>query len=82
MILDTFLIAQAEMLANGRYVHKVQNMVAAYRVAYELALDSGCQEDVDIFLAAQKEIRQFINRRKVDKTDLDEYDLDIMKSAS
>jgi hypothetical protein len=79
MFLDLFLISQAESLANGRYIHKVKNMVAAYRTAYELSLD-GSPEYIEIFEEAQKNLQQFINRRKSEKTDPDDYDLDILKN--
>lgn len=79
MILDTFLIAQAESLANGRYIHLVQNMVASYRMAHELVID-GDPESTAIFQEAQKNLRKFINQRKVEKIDLEDYDLDILKN--
>ena len=79
MYLDTFLIAQAESLANGRYIHKVQNMVAAYRSAYELAIDEN-PAHVAIFLIAQKDLRKFINQRRLEKTDVSEYALDRLKN--
>jgi len=82
MTLDIFLIAQAEALANGRYVHQVQNMVAAYRAAYEFAVASGVQSDIDVFHEAQADLRRFIHRRRVEKTDPDEYDIDVIRSAS
>lgn len=75
MILDLFLISQAESLANGRYAHKVKNMIAAYRAAYDFALASGSDADVALFKEAQKDLRQFINRRRAEKIDPDEYDL-------
>jgi len=80
MHLDLFLISQAESLANGRYTHRVSNMVAAYRMAYDLALASGTDEDVLLFKETQKDLRKFINKRKVEKTDPDEYDLDVMEN--
>jgi hypothetical protein len=80
MFLDLFLISQAEALANGRYIHKVKNMVAAYHMAYELALASGTDEDVEMFKQTQKDLRKFINRRKVEKVDPDEYEIDVMEN--
>lgn len=78
MYIDENLIAQAELLATGRYVHKVANLVAAYRTAYSLAKFTKDIHDIEIFHETQKDLRIFINRRRVEKIDPDEYDLDIL----
>jgi len=78
MFFDLFLIAQAEALSNGRYIHRVADLVAAYRAAYNFALDSGLKYDIDTFNLAQQDLRKFVSERRAEKIQPDEYDLDVL----
>jgi len=73
MHLDLYLISMAEFYANGRYTHHVANMVAAYKGSYNMALDTGAQQDVDLFLEAERDLQAFVNKRKLERFDKDDY---------
>jgi hypothetical protein len=73
MIYDTYLVSQAEALADGRHAHIVANMVAAYKGAYQMALDAGTDFNVDLFNRAERELVMFVAIKKSENLDIDEF---------
>lgn len=73
MFLDSFLISSAESLAGGADIHHLANMIAAYKGAYYMALDSGLSQDISLFEEAEKELIAFIAKKKVESVDDDSY---------
>jgi hypothetical protein len=78
MTLDKSLISEAEGLATGTHVHKVANMVAAYKMAYGFAVDNGDQISIDLFKDCEKDLRKFVAPRRQKKY---EYRDDLKASA-
>ena len=72
MQLDPYLITSCESKATGQHIHKIKNMIAAYRSAYNLALDCGDDYSVSLFLEAESQLINFLNQRKMEEAK-DEY---------
>ena len=65
--LDQSLITDAQILANGRYVHKVANFIAAYQTAYGFYLDSPDNDSIKLFQEAEKQLIKFIAVRRMEQ---------------
>ena len=74
MYLDLSLINQVNLLANGRYIHLTQNFIAAYKASYQFALDTGTQDDVELFNEAETEMRKFVAKRKLELLNESDYE--------
>ena len=75
MTIDQYLIIRARDLANGRYIHEVENMIAPYIMAVHVVEDAHSPDGLALAEETEKTLRAFVHVRLVEKTmrDLKEY---------